>query len=165
LGLGHILPVQDLTLPDSCFNNMQCTSMALQLAVYYYAIQGYTQLHSLQTEDQKRGQSVYLFTPTEVWCEVKVFLHHINPFHAASEIYHLETNILYPDYLWHVRSVKRTLSCDLLVCAWSQPFSPSTNWTDVTVYFTNNVSIRRRRILCYFLGFDLNSLSFVLGFL
>jgi len=66
LGLGHILPVQDLTLPDSCFNNMQCTSMALQLAVYYYAIQGYTQLHSLQTEDQKRGQSVYLFTPTEV---------------------------------------------------------------------------------------------------
>jgi hypothetical protein len=66
LGLGHILPLQDLTLSDCCFNNMPCTSIALQLAMYYYAIQGYRQLYSTVVEDRARERNVYLFAPNEV---------------------------------------------------------------------------------------------------
>jgi hypothetical protein len=66
LGLGHIFPLEDLTLSDSCFNNIPCTAITLQLAVYYFAVQGYKQLHNLPAEDTNREQNVYLFTPTEV---------------------------------------------------------------------------------------------------
>jgi hypothetical protein len=66
LGLGHLFPLEDLTLSDSCFNNVPCTSIALQLAMYYYAIQGYKQLHNLPAEDSNREQNVYLCAPNEV---------------------------------------------------------------------------------------------------
>lgn len=67
LGLGHILPLQDLTLSNSCFNSVPCTSIALQLAMYYYSIQGYKLLHSLPTEDRNRERDLYLYPPNEVW--------------------------------------------------------------------------------------------------
>ncbi|PNF41038.1 hypothetical protein B7P43_G08226, partial [Cryptotermes secundus] len=66
LGLGHIVPLQDLTLSNSCFNSMSCTSMSLQLAMYYYAIQGYKLLHSLPTEDMNRERDLYLYPPNEL---------------------------------------------------------------------------------------------------
>ena len=66
LGLGHILPLQDLTLSDCCFNNVPHTSISLQLAVYYCALQGYKQLHGTPVEDRSGERNVYLFTPNKV---------------------------------------------------------------------------------------------------
>jgi len=66
LGLGHILPLQDLILSDGCFNNVPRTSIALQLAMYYYALQGYKQLQNTPVEDRTRERNVYLFTPNKV---------------------------------------------------------------------------------------------------
>jgi hypothetical protein len=66
LGLGHIFALQDQALSESCFNNVPCTSIILQLAMYYYAIEGYKQLHSAPTEDRSSERNVYLYTPNEV---------------------------------------------------------------------------------------------------
>ncbi|KDR17610.1 Neuroblastoma-amplified sequence, partial [Zootermopsis nevadensis] len=66
LGLGHLFHLDDLTLSDSCFKNVPCTSIVLQLAMYYYAIQGYKQLQNLTAEDRNREEDVYLYAPNEL---------------------------------------------------------------------------------------------------
>jgi hypothetical protein len=83
LGLGYVLPLQDLTLSDGCFNSVSRTFMALQLAVYYYALQGYKQLHNTPAEDRTRERNVYLFTPRKVGSKVIICLYHVSSFHAV----------------------------------------------------------------------------------
>ncbi|XP_068083289.1 NBAS subunit of NRZ tethering complex [Anabrus simplex] len=41
LGLAHLLSAEDLGQTEKCLRNLPCTSVSLQLAVYYYALEGY----------------------------------------------------------------------------------------------------------------------------
>ncbi|XP_069692436.1 NBAS subunit of NRZ tethering complex-like isoform X2 [Periplaneta americana] len=58
LGLCHILPLEDTVLTDTCFDRLPCSITTLQLAMYHYALKGYTELH----EDRK----VYLQAPRKL---------------------------------------------------------------------------------------------------
>ncbi|KAJ9580565.1 hypothetical protein L9F63_024258, partial [Diploptera punctata] len=66
LGLGYILPIDDLSLVDTCFCHLICSSLALQLAAYFYSLKGYIEIMDCTELSLENQRNIYYIPPREI---------------------------------------------------------------------------------------------------
>ena len=94
LGLAYMLSIDDLSLADTCFNRLICSSLALQLAAYFYSLKGYKEIQDCTDLNMENQRNIYYIPPRKVLikltCTYRVVStvepHYITPRNTMSTI-------------------------------------------------------------------------------